>query len=117
MISDYFFYLACVIGFLLIVRVLYVYEKNYEQFKKELPEIVEKEQHEKAVKRAVRERYKRIESLSEIPRTGRELSEKTRLHQKKVEKNRRLILSFSIFTHSGIFDAKGQDTAFIFPVW
>jgi len=36
MISDYFFYLACVIGFLLIVRVLYVYEKNYEQFKKEL---------------------------------------------------------------------------------
>lgn len=62
MISDYFFYLACVIGFLLIVRVIYVFEKSYEQFKKELPEIVKKEQHEKAVKRAVRERYKRIES-------------------------------------------------------
>lgn len=62
MISDYFFYLACVIGFLLIVRVIYVFEKSYEQFKKELPEIVKKEQHEKAVKRAVRERYERIES-------------------------------------------------------
>ena len=37
MISDYFFYLACVIGFLLIVRVIYVFEKSYEQFKKELP--------------------------------------------------------------------------------
>lgn len=62
MISDYFFYLACVIGFLLIVRVLYVYEKNYEQFKKELSEIVEKERHEKAIKSAIRKRRKQIES-------------------------------------------------------
>ena len=62
MISDYFFFLACVLGFLLFVRILYVYGKAYEEFKKEHPEIVEKEQHEKALKSALRRRHKRIES-------------------------------------------------------
>ena len=62
MISDYFFYLACVLGFLLIARIIYVYGKACEDFRKEHPEIEEKEQHEKAIKSALRKRRKRIES-------------------------------------------------------
>lgn len=61
-ISDYVFYLACGIGLLLIARILYVYGKACEEFRKEHPEIEEKEQHEKAIKNALRERRNRIES-------------------------------------------------------
>ena len=62
MISDDVFYLACGIGLLLIARILYVYGKACEDFRKEHPEIAEKEQHEKAIKSALRKRRKRIES-------------------------------------------------------
>ena len=61
-ISDYVFYLACGIGLLLIARILYVYGKACEDFRKEHPESEEKEQHEKAIKNPLRERRNRIES-------------------------------------------------------
>ena len=54
MISDDVFYLACGIGLLLIARILYVYGKACEDFRKEYPEIAEKERHEKAIKSALR---------------------------------------------------------------
>ena len=62
MISDDVFYLACGIGLLLIARILYVYGKACEDFRKEHPEIAEKERHEKAIKSALRKRRKQIES-------------------------------------------------------
>ena len=62
MISDYVIYLVCGIGLLLIARILYVYGKALEDFRKEHPEIAEKERHEKAIKSALRKRRKQIES-------------------------------------------------------
>ena len=62
MISDDVFYWACGIGLLLIARILYVYGKACEDFRKEHPEIAEKERHEKAIKSSLRKRRKQIES-------------------------------------------------------
>ena len=82
MISDDVFYLACGIGLLLIARILYVYGKACEDFRKEHPEIAEKERHEKAIKSALRKRRKQIESeaFRKYPRNRGELFEKARLH-------------------------------------
>ena len=82
MISDDVFYLACGIGLLLIARILYVYGKALEDFRKEHPEIAEKERHEKAIKSSLRKRRKRIESeaFRKYPGIGGELFEKERLH-------------------------------------
>ena len=54
MISDYVIYLVCGIGLLHIARILYVYGKALEDFRKEHPEIAEKERHEKAIKSALK---------------------------------------------------------------
>ena len=72
MISDDVFYLACGIGLLLIARILYVYGKACEDFRKEYPEIAEKERHEKAIKSALRKRRKRIgsEAFRKYPGIG-----------------------------------------------
>ena len=112
MIDDYFLYFVGAIVFLALACYVYAFGKECRRFQKEHPEVIERlqhellgeeqaeilerQRHEREQRKNLREAYRKIrsEAFSEIPRNRRELSEKARLHKKKVAESVELICHF-----------------------